>query len=75
MEGAYLQEPQNYIDCFLKKIEESKNDAKSVYTSKFFNVGLDAKIVKNQHFKSFLRSGNLFVLVWKLIFKINFWKM
>ncbi|OXA39192.1 Methyl farnesoate epoxidase [Folsomia candida] len=33
MEGAYLQEPQNYIDCFLKKIEESKNDAKSVYTT------------------------------------------
>lgn len=35
-EGAYLQEPQNYIDCFLKKIDKSKNEPKSVYTNTNF---------------------------------------
>ncbi len=33
VEGAYLQEPQNYIDCFLKKIHENGSDPKTVYTS------------------------------------------
>ncbi len=31
-EGFYLTEPQNYIDVFLKKIHDSKEENDSLYT-------------------------------------------
>jgi hypothetical protein len=30
-EGMYLAEPQNYIDCFIQKIVETRNYPKTVY--------------------------------------------